>query len=50
MGSLAKKTMKKIMLSAFLVLFTSVISAQVQNYNVGDVVDDFTVTDTDGNT
>ena len=23
--------------------------SQVQNYNIGDVVDDFTVTDTDGN-
>ena len=42
--------MKRIILSAFLVLITSVVFAQVQNYNVGDVVDDFTVTDTDGNT
>ena len=33
--------MKKIMLSVFLTLITSVVSAQVQNYNVGDVVDDF---------
>ena len=42
--------MKKIILSAILVLISSVITAQVQNYNVGEVVDDFTVTDTDGNT
>lgn len=42
--------MKKFILSAILVLISSVITAQVQNYNVGEVVDDFTVTDTDGNT
>lgn len=42
--------MKKIILSALAVLLTTGLFAQIQNYNVGDVVDDFTVTDTDGNT
>ncbi len=32
-----------------LLLFTAYVNAQVNNYNVGDVVDDFTVTDTEGN-
>ncbi|MDN3723860.1 T9SS type A sorting domain-containing protein [Aequorivita sp. SDUM287046] len=39
--------MKKITL--FLLLCTFIGKAQVTTYNVGDVVDDFTVTDTDGN-
>ncbi|HPE83789.1 MAG TPA: T9SS type A sorting domain-containing protein [Aequorivita sp.] len=39
--------MKKITL--ILLFFGLLANAQVQNYNVGDVVDDFTVTDTDGN-
>ncbi|WP_026449810.1 T9SS type A sorting domain-containing protein [Aequorivita capsosiphonis] len=39
--------MKKITLILF--LFTCLANAQVNNYNVGDVVDDFTVTDTEGN-
>ena len=39
--------MKKITLT--LLLFTFFANAQVSNYNVGDVVDDFTVTDTEGN-
>ncbi|TXD71458.1 T9SS type A sorting domain-containing protein [Aequorivita antarctica] len=39
--------MKKITL--ILLLFTVFANAQVNNYNVGDVVDDFTVTDTEGN-
>jgi thiol-disulfide isomerase/thioredoxin len=38
--------MKKITL--ILLLFTFYLNAQTTNYNVGDVVDDFTVTDTDG--
>lgn len=38
--------MKKITL--ILLLFTVFATAQTNNYNVGDVVDDFTVTDTDG--
>lgn len=41
--------MKKIILSIVLVLITTGLFAQVQNYSVGDVVDDFTVTDTNGN-
>lgn len=39
--------MKKTTLILF--LFTCYINAQVNNYNVGDVVNDFTVTDTEGN-
>lgn len=41
--------MKKITL--LLALFGATLTGftQVQNYNVGDIVDDFTVTDTDGN-
>lgn len=39
--------MKKITL--FFLVFSCVVSAQVTTYNIGDVVDDFTVTDTDGN-
>lgn len=38
--------MKKITL--LLVLIVTAATSQVNNYNVGDVVDDFTVTDTDG--
>lgn len=38
--------MKKIMF--LLLLVVAAANAQVGNYNVGDVVDDFTVTDTDG--
>ena len=34
---------------ALLFFVTSISKAQVANYNVGDVVDDFTVTDLDGN-
>lgn len=43
--------MKKMLLS-LMVLGASAfgLNAQVQNYNVGDAVADFTVTDTDGNT
>lgn len=39
--------MKKITLLLF--LFSCLANAQVNGYNVGDVVDDFTVTDTEGN-
>jgi thiol-disulfide isomerase/thioredoxin len=39
---------KNTILFVFLALSINALS-QVQNYNVGDVVDDFTVTDTDGN-
>ena len=39
--------MKKFTL--FLLIVSCVVSAQVTTYNLGDVVDDFTVTDTDGN-
>ena len=39
--------MKKITL--ILLLFTLFANAQTSNYQVGDVVDDFTVTDTEGN-
>ena len=38
--------MKKITL--ILCMLTYVVNAQVNNYNVGDVVDDFTVTDVEG--
>lgn len=38
--------MKKITL--ILILFSFMTNAQVRNYNVGDVIDDFTVTDTEG--
>ncbi|WP_262913937.1 hypothetical protein [Aequorivita vitellina] len=38
--------MKKITLILLCVGFA--VNAQVNNYNVGDVVDDFTVTDIDG--
>jgi uncharacterized Rossmann fold enzyme len=38
--------MKKITL--ILVLIVTAATSQVGNYNEGDVVDDFTVTDTDG--
>jgi cytochrome oxidase Cu insertion factor (SCO1/SenC/PrrC family) len=40
--------MKKILLS-FVFLSTFIISGQVNNYQEGDVVDDFTVTDINGN-
>ncbi len=40
--------MKKITSLALMLLFTIVSFGQASNYNVGDVVDDFTVTDTDG--
>lgn len=40
--------MKKILFPAIFALFTSLIFAQPQNYEVGDVVNDFTVTDTEG--
>jgi thiol-disulfide isomerase/thioredoxin len=39
---------KNTILFIFLALSVNAFS-QVQNYNIGDVVDDFTVTDTDGN-
>lgn len=41
--------MKNTILSAFALLLSTAMFAQVQNYNIGDTVDDFTVTDTDGN-
>ncbi len=42
--------MKKILLSSLIACVTAFgLNAQIQNYNVGDVVADFTVTDTDGN-
>ncbi len=41
--------MKKIILFLGLVAFGLNSQAQIQNYNLGDVVDDFTVTDTEGN-
>ena len=41
--------MKKILLIAFMGAFALSINAQVQNYTVGQVVNDFTVVDTDGN-
>jgi thiol-disulfide isomerase/thioredoxin len=40
--------MRKIILSAFAILLSTAMFAQVQNYAIGDTVDDFTVTDTDG--
>ena len=40
--------MKKITSLLFLVAFSFFGHAQIQNYNVGDVVDDFTVTDING--
>lgn len=40
------KIMKKI--TPVLMLFAALVNAQVQNYKVGDVVDDFTVIDTNG--
>ena len=40
--------MKKITSLALMLLFTIASFGQASNYNVGDVVDDFTVTDTDG--
>jgi thiol-disulfide isomerase/thioredoxin len=45
------RTMKKtlLLLAAFFA-FAITTQAQIQNYNVGDVVPDFTVTDTDNNT
>lgn len=42
--------MKKLILSVSLVLGTFVSNAQVQNYSVGNTVNDFTVTDIHGNT
>ena len=41
--------MKKITLLLSFIVFSFTLNAQVQNYNIGDVVDDFTVTDTSGN-
>lgn len=41
--------MKKILLLALLGVFTFTASAQIQNYSVGQTVNDFTVTDTKGN-
>lgn len=42
--------MKKLLLSSLIACATAFgLNAQVQNYNVGDAVADFTVTDTDGN-
>jgi len=41
--------MKKIILFAFTALVSITALAQVQGYAVGEVVDDFTVTDTEGN-
>lgn len=41
--------MKKTILTAFVALLSVTMFAQVQNYAIGDTVDDFTVTDTDGN-
>ena len=38
--------MKKI--TFVLALFTCIVNAQVTGYNLGDVVDDFTVTDVEG--
>jgi thiol-disulfide isomerase/thioredoxin len=40
--------MKKTTLFLLLLTFGFSLNAQVQNYSLGDVVDDFTVTDTDG--
>ena len=40
--------MKKITLLALMLLFTFKFFGQAGNYNVGDVVDDFTVTDVYG--
>ena len=42
--------MKKITSLFLILLFSIVTLAQTNNYNVGDVVDDFTVIDTNGNT
>ncbi|MDC0637553.1 T9SS type A sorting domain-containing protein [Flavobacteriaceae bacterium] len=41
--------MKKIFLLIALISLPMVSHAQATNYNVGDIVDDFTVTDTEGN-
>lgn len=40
--------MKKITSLALMLMFTITTFAQILNYNVGDTVDDFTVTDTNG--
>lgn len=42
--------MRKILLSLIFAGLTAVSFGQVTNYSVGDVVDNFTVTDTEGNT
>lgn len=41
--------MKKIIFTVMAIALTAFTQAQVGNYNAGDVVDDFTVTDTEGN-
>ncbi len=41
--------MKKITLLLAFIAFSLSVNSQVQNYSLGDVVDDFTLTDTEGN-
>lgn len=45
---LNNQSMKKTLLLVALVAFSTAAFSQASNYNVGDVVNDFTVTDTDG--
>ena len=42
--------MKKLLLSIGLILSLTAVNAQIQGYNVGDVVDDFTITTIHGDT